>query len=102
MELLWTVVIALLMFLVIAVFILLVYSGLFYRCEIHRAFPASLPTKTAYRCFVGPYKNCAGAFWKLHALMPKNRLFGIYYDDPETVRKVDYTNAHWVKPNKVY
>ena len=92
----WTIFLVLVIGSVTVIFIVLVYSGLFYRCKIHCTFPASLPTKTAYRCFVGPYKNCAGVFWKLNALMPKSRLFGIYYDDPDTVGKSRETSDNYV------
>lgn len=71
--------------LVTAIFLLLLYSGLFYTYTIRCTVPSSLPRRIAYRAHKGAYKNAGDAFWKLVALVPRRMLFGIYYDDPNTV-----------------
>ena len=77
---------AVLLVVVTSVFFLFVYSGLLNKCKIRCDYPSSMPKRTAYRSYTGPYQNCADAFWKLCALVPKTtRLFGIYYDDPDIV-----------------
>ena len=47
--------------------------------------PPVLPHHVAYLLRTGPYKNAGSAFKKLCTLAPNTKLFGIYYDDPDTV-----------------
>ena len=47
--------------------------------------PPVLPHHVAYVSKTGAYKNAGPAFKRLCALAPKTKLFGIYYDDPDTV-----------------
>ena len=84
MELFWIVLLAGVV-LVVAIFLLLLYSGLFYTYSIHCTVPASLPSRIAYSVHKGAYKKAGGAFWTLDSLVPHRRLFGIYYDDPNKV-----------------
>ena len=96
MELLWIVLLAGVA-LVVAIFLLLLYSGLFYTYSIRCTVPASLPNRIAYCAHKGAYKKCGGAFWKLDSLVPHRRLFGLYYDDPDKVsvsQNREYTRAH--------
>ncbi len=64
---------------------ILVHAGFFYELQIRMTSPTSLPRRVAYSVHKGPYKNAGTPFGKLAQLVPKLKLFGVYYDDPKSV-----------------
>lgn len=74
---------------IIAVLLLLLtHAGFFYTLRIRTVRPPVLPHHIAYTLRTGAYKNVGPVFRKLSTLAPKTKLFGIYYDDPNTVSHV--------------
>ena len=70
---------------IIAALAVVVDAGYFHTVRVRMAAPHVQPRHFAYVVKTGPYKNCVGAFSSLAKLAPKKILFGIYYDDPDTV-----------------
>lgn len=69
----------------IVVFMALLHAGFFADLQIRTSPPASLPHRVAYSVHKGPYNKAGGAFSKLGSLVPRLRLFGVYYDNPNEV-----------------
>lgn len=72
--------------LLITVFLLLVYSGLFRTVEVGAGRPPIADVVVAYKFLRGPYKESGPQFTELAKLAPDNKCLGIFYDDPSTVR----------------
>ncbi|XP_065900807.1 testis-expressed protein 264-like [Dysidea avara] len=68
-----------------AVLVVLTHAGYFHTVRVRMATPHVQPRHFAYVVKTGPYKSCAEAFSSLAMLAPKKILFGIYYDDPDTI-----------------
>ncbi|XP_067684129.1 testis-expressed protein 264 homolog [Haliotis asinina] len=85
----------LLLCLLITVFLLLVYSGLFRTVEVGAGRPPIADVVIAYKFFRGPYKETGPHFTELAKLAPDNKCLGIFYDDPNTVapRKLRFVVA---------
>ena len=87
-----------------AVLVVLTHAGYFHTVRVRMATPHVQPRHFAYVVKTGPYKSCAEAFSSLAMLAPKKILFGIYYDDPDTVCIyviLDVIHVHmvWLKMN---
>ena len=67
------------------VLLVLTHAGFFYTIRLRMVPPPVLPHHVAYVQKTGTYKNAGAAFKRLGSLAPKTKLFGIYYDDPDTV-----------------
>ena len=81
----YTIAIGVVILLLAGVFFYLLYSGFFYTYTIRCTIPASLPSSYAYVVHTGPYHNVGSVFQSLGTIVPKRRLFGVYYDDPNKV-----------------
>lgn len=76
----------LLLCIILTLFILLVYSGLFEKVEVGAGKPPIGEAVIAYKFARGPYKEAGPLFTEVCKIAPKNKCLGIYYDDPKTVR----------------
>ena len=63
----------------------LVHAGYFYDLRIRTTTPLSLPGRIAYKLYRGSYSNAGAGFRDLLRVVPHNKNFGIYYDDPKRV-----------------
>ena len=81
-----TIIVAVIVLLLAAVFIFLLYSGLFYTYTIRCTIPASLPQTFAYSVHIGPYDKVCYGFDQLKLIAPRRRLFTAHYDDPKEVK----------------
>ncbi|XP_025106586.1 testis-expressed protein 264-like [Pomacea canaliculata] len=75
----------LLLCIILTLFILLVYSGLFEKVEVGAGKPPIGEAVIAYKFARGPYKEAGPLFTEVCKIAPKNKCLGIYYDDPKTV-----------------
>ncbi|XP_003382656.1 PREDICTED: testis-expressed sequence 264 protein-like [Amphimedon queenslandica] len=75
---------------VLAIFLYLLYSGLFYTYTIRCAIPASIPNRFAYTFYIGPYQKIGSACWRLCSIVPRSTIFVVYYDNPDKVAKKDH------------
>lgn len=75
----------LLILLLLTIFGLLVYSGLFTEINVKTCKPPFGSIEIAYKYATGPYNGSALMFTEVHALAPMLSNLGIYYDNPKTV-----------------
>ena len=68
----------------------LIHAGYFYDLRIRTCTPLSLPGRVAYKLYRGSYSNAGSAFRELAGLVPNQKTFGIYYDDPKSVSSIFY------------
>ena len=78
-------IIGLLLCLLITIFILLVYSGLFHSPVVGAGQPYFGEVVVAYRFCRGSYKEAGPLFTEVAQLAPDNKAIGIYYDNPQSV-----------------
>ena len=76
----------LLLMILLTLFGVLVYSGLFHRVDVGAGPPHVQNLIVAYKFARGPYKNSGHIFTELSNIAPDNRYIGVYYDDPYQVR----------------
>ena len=75
----------------------LVHAGYFYTLRIRTSVPSSIPSRVAYKFYKGPYKNAGVGFDDVKKFAPLLTKFGIYYDDPNKVRRVHINAVYKVK-----
>ena len=82
-------VVLILLLAIIVSLVALLHAGLFVELRIRTTvpLPEACPKRVAYKLHRGPYKNAGKAFNELLGIVPKLRLFGIYYDSPNKVRR---------------
>ncbi|XP_041348315.1 testis-expressed protein 264-like [Gigantopelta aegis] len=82
-------IIGLLLCLLITIFILVVYSGLFLTPEVGAGHPHFGEIVVAYKFCRGSYKEAGPLFTEVAIIAPDNKAIGIYYDDPQLVKADD-------------
>ncbi|GAB1608693.1 testis-expressed protein 264-like [Argonauta hians] len=78
-------ILGLLLGILLSIFALLVYSGLFYNIQISTGRPPIGEIVVAYKFGRGPYKDAGHLFSEVVRLAPYKKTIGIYYDDPKQV-----------------
>lgn len=77
--------VALLILILVTLFVIAVYSGLFETVNVGAGPPPIKNVTIAYKFARGPYKNAGSYFTEITSLVPQLRCIGVYYDDPKAV-----------------
>jgi len=78
-------ILAMTLLILLTLFGVAVYSGLFYDIQCGVGKPPISNVTVAYKFARGPYSNCGSLFTEATSLAPKLRCIGLYYDDPYAV-----------------
>ena len=71
----------------LTVFFYVIYSGLLDSVQVGAGKSPIKNVEVAYKFGRGPYRDTGSVFTEVTSIAPKLRCLGIYYDDPNQVRR---------------